>query len=192
LLLRHDTRFELHQWNRNAFITNVGLLLVFRCYKELLPLLNTQNSLWQRDDPTPVSIWFKCYVLILDWKQTCKWGLAAVGLNNRRWRAGYIEQLAGPQSLGRLIDWLIDWMRSFTYCSCALRLRNTTNERYRVHSGLMGIRQMAWIGYTGHRQQTVFLYDGCYTVIWRHLFWNAKKFSSWKYFWVGGINSRGQ
>ena len=155
MLLRHDTRFELHQWNRNAFITNVGLLLTFRRYKELLPLLNTQNSLWQRDEPTRVSIWFKCYVLILDWNLACKWGLAAVRINNRRWRAGYIEKLAGPRSWGRLIDWL----RSFTYYSCALRLRNTTNERYRVQSGLMGIRQMAWIGYTGHRQQTVFLYD---------------------------------
>ena len=155
MLLRHDARLKLHQRNRKAFITNVSLLLMFRCYKELPPLLNTQNSLWQRDEATPVSIWFKCYVLILDWNQACKWGLAAVRLNNRRWRAGYIEHLAGPQSLGRLIDWL----RSFTYYSCALRLRNTTNERYCVQSGLMGIRQMAWIGYTGHRQQTVFLYD---------------------------------
>jgi len=56
----------------------------------------------------------------------------------------------------RTIDWLI---ASFTYYSCALRLRNTTNERYRVQSGLMGIWQIAWIGYTKHRQQNFFLYD---------------------------------
>jgi hypothetical protein len=154
-LLRHDKRFELHQWNRKAFITNVDLLLMFRCYKELLSLLNTQNSLWQPDEPTPVSIWFKCYVLILDWNHACKWGLAAFRLNKQRWRAGYMEQLAGPQSLGRLIDWL----HSFTYYSCVLRLRITTDERFRVQSGLMGIWRMAWIVHTVHQQRIVFLYD---------------------------------
>ena len=108
-----------------------------------------------------------------------------------RWSAVYIEQLAGPQSLGRLIDWLI---ASFTYYIVLWGLEIRRTKRYRVQSGLMGIRQIARICCTKHRQQDVFLYDR--PMLYGNLeafslTQNKNKFSSWKYFWVGGMNSGG-